>query len=171
MLTRHSQTVMIAGSLLAAFALVIAPDTCSAQKKNVQTVSNTQLTQALQVLHDTKVLLQNADHDYGGHRAAAVRDIGAAHHQLRLAMGLKPAGKNPNAIKKGPANPMPETQEMSDMQLANAIPVLKQAVVVMNSVSNDFNGHRAEAVLKLNAAVDQLGKALAFRQGKAAEKN
>jgi hypothetical protein len=30
-----------------------------------------QLLQALNVLHATKVVLEGADHDYGGHRAAA----------------------------------------------------------------------------------------------------
>lgn len=51
-----------------------------------QKISNLQLADAIVILVRTRELLQKADHDYGGHRAAAVRDIGVAIKQLKTAL-------------------------------------------------------------------------------------
>jgi hypothetical protein len=160
---KHVQSLLIGSALALASGLVIADSgIASAQKTEPQTESNTQLTKALSVLHTTKVVLEGADHDYGGHRAAAVKAIGAAQHQLRLALGLKaPGGKGP---KKG--NPMPESQNVSNTQLAEAIPVLKETITVLKGANHDYNGHRANAVRDLEEAKQQLEMALKYEKKK-----
>jgi hypothetical protein len=133
-----------------------------AQKTEPQTQSNAQLMQTLNVLHSTKVVLEGADHDYGGHRAAAVKAIGAAQHQLRLALGIKaPSGKGP---KKD--SPMPEPQNVSNTQLAEAIPVLKEAITTLKGANHDYHGHRANAVRDLEEAKQQLEMALKYEKKK-----
>jgi hypothetical protein len=161
-----AQRLWFGGAALAMTAVLTLGDTgpVHAQKKNVPTVDSTgQLTQALQTIHATRLVLENADHDYGGHRAAAVKALGGAQHQLRLALGIKGV-KGPKTPKT--TNPMPEAQALSDMQLAQAIPVLKQTVTTMNNAGNDYRGHRADAVRDLNEAISQLEKALKYRKDK-----
>jgi hypothetical protein len=132
-----------------------------------QSVSNKQLRDALHTLHSVKKTLEAADHDYGGHKAAAIRDVSAAAHQLKLALehvhkkkptGTVKPGKRPG--QKGQSQPEP--QVLSDMQLANSVPVLKTTIDVLNQADHDYGGHRAKAVTDLQAAIVQLDKAIAF---------
>lgn len=127
-----------------------------------QQQSNLQLRQALHVLHSARKTLQAADHDYGGHRAAAVRDINAAAHQLHLALNH---GKRPGTGKKRPgqAGKKPhEPQVLSDQQLAASIPLLRQAITVLQHSNHDYGGHRAKAVADLHKAIKQLETALTY---------
>jgi hypothetical protein len=56
--------------------------------KEAQSLSDMQLAESIQTLRSARLTLEMADHDYGGHRAAAVRDITAAVHQLRKALAM-----------------------------------------------------------------------------------
>ncbi len=56
------------------------------KKPEPQSISNLQLADAIVILVRTQELLEKADHDYGGHRDAAVRDIGVAIKQLKTAL-------------------------------------------------------------------------------------
>jgi hypothetical protein len=172
MFTTHRHLALLGGGVLAALVVAFhaAPAGSAQKKKEPQAVSNAQLTEALTTLGKVKHILENADHDYGGHRAAAVRDVGAAQHQLRLALGIKAPKKNKDKDKDA-KNPMPEPQDVSDKQLAAAIPIFKQAVTVLKSADHDYMGHRADAVRDLEAAITQLGKALEYRAKKAESKN
>jgi len=146
-----------------------------------QKQSNMQLVQAIHMLQSIKKTLEGADHDYGGHRADAVRDIGKAEKQLREAL---------HAVHKMPGNPMgvvgkgagiqgkggagnpgkgnahPEPQALSNAQLAAAIPALEQVGVFLQKADHDYGGHRAAAVADLGAAITQLGTALKYAQAK-----
>ena len=126
-----------------------------------QQQSNQQLRQALHVLHSVKKTLQAANHDYGGHRVAAVRDVSAAAHQLRLALHHKKRPGKPGA-KPGTGPRQPEPQVLSDQQLTGSIPVLREAIAVLQNANHDYGGHRAKAVADLQKAIRQLEKALAF---------
>jgi hypothetical protein len=165
-----AQRLWFGGAALAMTAVLTIGNTgpAYAQKKNAPIPDpNGQLTQALQTIHSTRLVLENADHDYGGHRAAAVRALGGAHHQLRLALGIKAAPKGAKApAPKGNTEP----QAQSDMQLAQAIPVLRQTIVVLNSANHDYHGHRADAVRDINEAIVQLDRALKYIKSKE-EKN
>src|SRR5438105_3436770 len=98
-----------------------------------QSISDVQLVEALHVLKHTKHVLENSNHDYGGHRAAAVHDVKAATHQLHLALEhVHKHHKNtlpptPKVIKTAKGNSEP--QALSDHQLAESIKVLEKTVV------------------------------------------
>lgn len=56
-----------------------------------QALSDAQLLEAVGYLKQTEQLLAKANHDYGGHRAAAVRDLHQAIRQLELALKFRKA--------------------------------------------------------------------------------
>jgi hypothetical protein len=135
-----------------------------AQARAAQKVEHAALSQAQQTLSSVRHTLQKADHDYGGHRVAAIRDIKAAQHQLNLAMHHHHKRTNPGT--KGPTVAQPEPQVLSDAQLTASVPVLQQAATYLANANHDFGGHRANAIRDLNAAIGQLQLALKYRQGK-----
>jgi hypothetical protein len=51
-----------------------------------QALSDAQLLESMVFLKETVQLLEKANHDYGGHRAAAVQDLHRAIRQLDLAL-------------------------------------------------------------------------------------
>jgi hypothetical protein len=153
---------------LVAFGVLASVQEASAapQKKPLkepQSVSNHQLHEALHILHSVKKTLEMADHDYGGHRAAAVRDISAAAHQLKLALEHVHKNKKPGTGKPGTGSkgtPNREPQVLSDKQLADAIPTLNATIALLQKADHDYGGHRARAVTDLQVAIKQLEKAL-----------
>ncbi len=158
------------GLLLTGLTVPVDAAPTKPRKSEPQKVSNAQLREGLRVLHATKQTLEAANHDYGGHRVVAVKAIGAAQHQLRLALGMQSkktgTGKaaNPGAVKgKGKGN---EPQAVSNMQLAEAIPVLQQTVAVMEKADHDYHGHRVAAVRDLGVAIRHLNKALQYEKKK-----
>lgn len=163
--TDPTRMALLAAPLLA--VLLAGPAAAQARKgprkpREPQQQSNQQLRQALHVLHSVKKTLQAADHDYGGHRAAAVRDVSAAAHQLRLALNH---GKHSATGKRKPGQggkKPHEPQVLSDQQLAGTIPVLRETITVLRNANHDYGGHRAKAVTDLQMAIHQLEKALAF---------
>jgi hypothetical protein len=54
-----------------------------------QRISNLQLADAIKIVEKTRVILEKGDHDYGGHRAAAVRDLGVVVRQLKTALNFE----------------------------------------------------------------------------------
>jgi hypothetical protein len=160
--------------LVALGGLALAGVSAAAEKAKPepQAASNHQLVEAMHVLQATKKTLEAADHDYGGHRADAVKAIGAAHHQLKLALEFVHKGKADGTGKLAGGTGKPagnsEPQKISDMQLADAIPILKTTVRVLQKADHDYGGHRADAVRDLEGAIKELEKALEFvkKQGK-----
>jgi hypothetical protein len=103
-------------------------------------------------LHKIKVLLERADHDYKGHRAAAVKDITAAIHDLTRGA----PHHQPHAMPgKGGNN---ETQALSDAQLKEAIEQLR---VVHKQLS--VAGGPADAANAVERAIKELRIALEIR--------
>jgi hypothetical protein len=129
-----------------------------------QKVSNHQLSEAIHILNSVKKTLESADHDYGGHRAAAVKDIGQAEKQLREALHAhhKTAKTTTPKTGTGNKNPHPEPQKLSDAELAGAVPVLQATVTFLQGADHDYGGHKEKAIKDLNAAITQIGKALKF---------
>jgi hypothetical protein len=168
----------ICGLFLAGLVLMSLPPLAEASprrapKREPQRVSNAQLHEALHVLQVTKKTLQGADHDYGGHRVEAIKAIGASEHQLKLALQTqakpgKPGGKTgdkPGRPGKG-GGKQPEPQDISNLQLAEAIPILQRTRVFLEKADHDYGGHRAAAVRDLGAAIHQLKLALEFEKKK-----
>src|SRR5262249_15967808 len=142
--------------------------------KEPQNVPNEQLHEALHALRNINHTLKGADHDYGGHRAAAIKSIGQAEHQLKLALehhhkkaGSGAAVKKPKGTgEKGE----PEPQALSDAQLAAAVPMLKNVANLLAHADHDYGGHREKAVKDIGVAVVDLEKALKFSKEKNAGK-
>ena len=174
-----ARTVLaLSGVFLAVLALASLPTSAEASlrrapKREPQRISNAQLHEALHVLQVTKKTLEGANHDYGGHRVEAIKAIGAAEHQLKRALQTqakpgKPGGKTggkPGRPGKG-GGKQPEPQNISNLQLAEAIPILQRTRTLLEKADHDYGGHRAAAVRDLGAAVHQLKLALEFEKKK-----
>jgi hypothetical protein len=163
----NARTAWLAGGLL---LLGLAGPADAAPRKlsrrEPQKVSNAQLHEALRVLQATKKMLEGADHDYGGHRVAAVKAIGAAERQLRLALGTQTNHKKPGGqgTRPGKGGGKHEPQAISNLQLADAIGVLEKTATFLEKADHDYGGHRAAAVRDLGIAVRQLKLALKFEK-------
>jgi len=172
----NTRTVFLASGLLVAglgLTCLSAPVDAAPRraarttKREPQRVSNAQLHEALHVLRVTKTTLEGADHDYGGHRASAVKAIGAAQHQLKLALHTQTKQKNPGKGAKGKGKGKGrEPQNISNRQLADAIPILVKTMTMLEKADHDYGGHRAAAVRDLGAACQRLKAALAFEKKK-----
>ncbi|MGH7169605.1 MAG: hypothetical protein ACRELG_04920, partial [Gemmataceae bacterium] len=113
--------------------------------------------------------------DYGGHRVAAIKAIGAAERQLTLALhsqnkktapggktGGKTAGK---AGRRGAGRgKQPQPQNISNLQLADAIVILNRTRTMMQKADHDYGGHRTAAVRDLGGAIKQLKVALKYEK-------
>jgi hypothetical protein len=166
--------------------LVLAADAPAQKdkKREGQGVSNSQLAICIAVLRDTKQAMQNAGHNYGGHKAAAVKAMTQAQNQLKLALkfekkggkgkstarkvaaeeltfvSLQPGGKAGKGGKGGDTTP----------QLRKAIKELKNTNNVLKHANHDYGGHRAQAVKSINGAINQLQQAIKFAKGKSNKK-
>src|SRR5262249_13056316 len=130
-----------------------------------------------QALKNINHTLKGADHDYGGHRVAAIKSIGQAEHQLSLALhhhhgkksgttgGAKKPGNKGNGDKGEP-----EPQALSDAQLAHSIPMLKNVAHLLAHADHDYGGHREKAVKDIHVAVVDLEKALKYSKEHNADK-
>jgi hypothetical protein len=160
--------ILAIGLLLAGFAMASGLAAArGAPQREPQAASNAQLREGLAVLHQTKLLLEQADHDYGGHRVNAIKAISAAHHQLKLALETQTKHKiHAGGGGKGVAGGGKEPQAASNMQLAVSIAVLKKTAVVLEGADHDYGGHRAAAVRDIHVAVRELETALKFEKRK-----
>ena len=131
-------------TLLATIMLAIAL-TNSVQAKSARSTMATSSSNSITLLHEVLSTLAQADHDYKGHRAEAMK-------QIHLALGGHAATSVHHSANKhsGKGN---ETQANSDAQLRHAQGLLQQA-------SSEVSG----AVLQhVNAAIAQLNTALSIR--------
>ena len=109
--------------------------------------------EAHQTLKGIQQVLEGDNPDYGGHRAAAIRSIGAAKHQVKKVLEFNTHEERVRATKhmgtavadlgqslqyswlkygyfgygNGVPSGMPKTQQASDAQLAKAIPTIEAA--------------------------------------------
>lgn len=125
-----------------------------------QKTSDQEIVQAVRILQSAQKTLALGDHDYGGHRANAVRDVGNAEKQLQEA--LKYRGQKSSSEKLPAPVWHPEPQKLSNAQLASKIPVLKATVALLKQGDGDYGGHRAKAAADLKIAVASLERALKF---------
>jgi hypothetical protein len=153
--------LVVLGQVLLCGPALAAERRGSKREPEPQAVSNRQLAEAVHLLQSVKITLEAADHDYGGHRADAVHDIGAAERQLRKALEHAPS----HAGGKGEAQTgasHPEPQALSDKQLAEAVPALKAIAEALHHADHDYGSHRVAAMEDLRAAIHQLETALEY---------
>jgi hypothetical protein len=101
-------------------------------------------------LHKVKALLEKADHDYKGHRAAAVKELTAAIHDLAAG-----AHQHPHA---NPGKGNKETQALSDAQLKEAVEQLRTVHKQLSAA-----GAPATAAAAVERAIKELHRALEIR--------
>jgi hypothetical protein len=101
----------------------------------------------VQQLHQVRVLLEHADHDYQGHRAAAVQQISHAISVLDPKNNFKDKDRGGNG----------EPQALSDAQLGEAVLVLANDAAVLSAIPHakaaKAFGHVAGAILDLEMAL------------------
>lgn len=163
--------LLVLGSTIEGLAAPVPARPGKQIKREPQRVSNAQLHEALHVLQATKRTLEAADHDYGGHRVEALKAIGAAERQLRLALQSQHKHARPGAGAGAPprrtgARKEPEPQAVSNVQLAESIRVLEQTRTFLQRADHDYGGHRAAAVHDIGVAIQQLKTALRFEKKK-----
>jgi outer membrane biosynthesis protein TonB len=130
-----------------------------------QKQSNAQLAQALRALHASHAVLGKGDHDYGGHRAAAERDVGKAAKSLEAALGLK--GDKKKALAPRKTDPWhPEAHAKSNAQLQAQILALQKGVAVLQKGDHDYGGNRVQAIRDMKASIAQLQQALQVANSK-----
>ena len=133
------------------------------KKPEPQAVSNLQLHEVHHLLQSIKITLEKADHDYGGHRAAAVHSIGEAEHQIKLAL---PHHKGKGGKTGGKVKSSDELQSLSDAQLLASIAPLKGSIGILQQADHDYGGHREHAIRDIRTAIVDLEKALVYIKSK-----
>src|SRR5262249_42766559 len=98
-------------------------------------------------LHQVRLLLERADHDYDGHRAAAVREISKGINELYPRNRCKDKDTGGNF----------EPQALSDAQLGEAIQGLANDAILLTEVPNKASatayGHVGNAIRELEIAL------------------
>jgi hypothetical protein len=112
-------------------------------------------------LKQIRKVLEMADHDYKGHRAAAVHEITKAIHAFEPPGTMKKgAGKKLGGgagLKKGGNN---EPQSVSDAQLAQSV---KNLQTVVTQIGTNPTGNAAVAQAALTKAIEELETALKIK--------
>lgn len=118
--------------------------------------------QLLKELHETRALLETADHDYQGHRAKAVAQVTAAIHTLGGKRHHTHASTPPaaGAGVKG-KNRKREDQATSDSQLRQALQQLQIVGKQLRSIAADKHAAKAEA--SVGKAIGELTIALTIK--------
>jgi len=150
----------------------------NAYRRNM--VANQNNSQAIAPLQSAATSLTQADHDYQGHRAKALHSVSAAIRHLEPPAVRRNlagnagignvanrkqatlAGKNGGAggSGKGKANnSMP--QAVSDSHLRDALQSLNGVRSMLANSSN--SGHRAQALIAVQNAIQEIDQALAIR--------
>ena len=144
---------LLSALFVCAFAATLTLSSADGAQKAAQKPASPYAKQIYE-LHDVKVLLERADHDYKGHRAAAVKVITSAIHSLQAGYAHV---SHPSQKVRGGGEP----QALSDMQLNEAINQLKTIQKQLSAAQGD-KAVQAAAV-DLNTAVSELQIALTIK--------
>ena len=164
-------------AILASIFLVGAVLTINASARTLpggaaQRERHPMIRKAIAALERAKDDLQDAAHDYCGHRAEALEATNNAINQLRLALesdraSLEPLGPAPamGFIEKASFTEDDYSQRRERRErhpkIRQAINALERAKTDLQNAAHDFKGHREEALEATNRALNQLRAALA----------
>ena len=115
------------------------------------------INQAINALQSARTDLQNAAHDYCGHRVEALESVNTAIKQLQLALASDRASLS---IGDSQASASVAAGERHPL-IRKAINALEGAKGDLENAAHDFHGHRVEALESVNAALNQLHAAIA----------
>jgi len=113
--------------------------------------------------------LQEDNHDYGGHRANAVRDLETAANDIASALSLDRRGEPgtsaaPGALREGSEPMGAMTQRTSNSSLMAARTHTEAAMDALQRDAHDYGGFRVKAIASLRAAREQILLALQFQR-------
>jgi hypothetical protein len=123
------------------------------------------IRRAINALQAAKGDLQNAAHDYCGHRVEALAATNAALTQLQQTLagdsskGPKRKGNSTAAVIESPADPAGAGGEPHP-RIYNAINALGAAEGDLQNAAHDYCGHRVEALQAVQSALAQLKAAV-----------
>ena len=127
-----------------------------------------EINKAINALERAKVALQDAAHDFCGHRAEALEATDNALRQLRLALESDRAGLNskdvaPSALtfEKAAYTVPASAGSERHPEIREAIRALERAKIDLQNAAHDYHGHRQEALDSVDRALNQLQLALA----------
>ena len=145
--------------LTLACAFAAGASTASAAERHPE------IRKAINALERARTDLQNAAHDYCGHRAEALEATDNALRQLRLALEsdraslrTPPSAASAFAFEKA-AYAAPAADERHP-NIRAAIDALEHAKTDLQNAAHDYHGHRVEALEAVNHALEQLHLAL-----------
>jgi hypothetical protein len=92
--------------------------------------------------------LKESRHEYGGHKAKALKDIHAAIHQLEVLVKHEP--------KHASAKPVANTRHEHPHSIHHALHASKHARHEIHETKHDFGGHKKAALHDVDAAIHQL---------------
>lgn len=99
---------------------------------------------AIHTLERAKMALERANHDFGGHRTAALRSVDGALHELHLAAGQEVRAQTPRE------------ERLEDREIHRAIVDLERARRDMETAKHDFGGRRAETLRAVDESLREL---------------
>jgi hypothetical protein len=115
------------------------------------------LHHALYEMREARTELKEAAHDFGGHRVKALAALDTAIKQLDVA--LKGAGDDYRSADPGRDV---YRRYANHPHIRHALVEIKAARTELQEAKHNFGGHRRQAVLALDAAIEQLEKALKY---------
>jgi hypothetical protein len=131
------------------------------------------LARAAHVLKRAIEVLEKAEHDFGGHREAALQACRQAEKQLWDAHDFERQHENGGKKVTAPAVQPPVTTSVPSKEgqkeergehprLARAVEEIDKAIAYLQNAPHDFGGHRVDAIKDCETAKTQLQEALAY---------
>lgn len=151
---RRMALILLATLLLSGFLLHPAPSNAGGEEHPM-------IRRAINALHSAKTDLQNAAHDYCGHRVGALEATNNALSQLQQALDCagrhdRAAGPDSENTPETTGSPTPERHP----NINKAISSLEAAEGDLQNASRDYCGHRVQALESTRAALNQLRLAI-----------
>jgi hypothetical protein len=156
-------------SLLAALVLMGSLPAPIYQKTSTE--PHPSIRRAVNALQAAKTDLQNAAHDYCGHRVEALEATNAALAQLQQALSCD-SSRKPNSTAteiNAPAEPPGAGGREPHPRIYNAISALGAAEGDLQNAAHDYCGHRVEALQAVQSALSQLKSAVQCEKSESCE--
>jgi hypothetical protein len=120
------------------------------------------IRKALAALQLAAADLEDASHDFCGHRVDALQAVEVAIDQLGLAIACDPKPASAQAISyQNPSSFAAASTRERHPDIRKAIAALHLAADDLSDASHDFCGHRVDALAATEGAIYELGLALA----------
>jgi uncharacterized protein (DUF2342 family) len=151
---RRMSLSLLVTLVLFVFLLTPAPSNAAGEEHPM-------IRRAINALHAAKTDLQNAAHDYCGHRVEALEATNNALSQLQAALDCaarhdRAAGPDPEIAPESAGSPAPERHP----NINKAISSLEAAEEDLQNASRDYCGHRVQALESTRAALNRLRLAI-----------